>query len=168
MKSPTSDSQFRNHSFLRFCRTFHLFHFGAILIGGMALYFLLLQAKRAIVMSDLERMTVSCETRIGSLREVLSIVHHESSCNGFFICFDTSIISDQTLDKSMRMELNKGCPLRYVLEDACDDACVKMSFSLFSRTITLLESLNQIKHLYQPSITIPQNEWRPTVFPVAP
>ena len=142
MKSPTADSQFRNHSFLRFCRMFHVFHFGAILIGCMALYFLLLQAKRAIVMSDLERVTVSCDTRVGSLWEVLSIVHHESSRNGFFICFDTSNISDQTLYKPMQMKVYTGCPLRYVLEDACDIARVEMSFSLFSRSITLHESLH--------------------------
>ena len=109
----------------------------------MALYFLLLQAKRAIVMSDLERVTVSCDTRVGSLWEVLSIVHHESSRNGLFICFDTSNVSVQTLYKPMQMKVYTGCPSRYILEDACDIARVEMSFSLFSRSITLHESLNQ-------------------------
>lgn len=78
-----------------------------------------------------------------SFREVLSIVQHESSRGGVLIYVDTSMISDQTLDKSIPMVINKGCPLRYVLEDACDIAHVEMSFSLFSRFVTLHE--NQIR-----------------------
>lgn len=128
-----------NRSFSRFCRTFCLIHFVAIIIGCMAIYCLLLHGKRAIVMSKLERIPISCETRGRSFREVLSIVQHESSCGGVLFCVDSSMISDQKLDKSIPMVINKGCPLRYILEDACDIARVEMSFSLFSRSVTLQE-----------------------------